>query len=120
MNPILLAGLVSVAGGLGALLRFLIDQSIPEEARARYPWGTSVINLSGSFILGLLVGPLQPFVWAPIVTVGLLGGYTTFSTASLETVELIEEGRWGRGMFYAAGTLVFCVGLALLGMRITS
>lgn len=120
MNPVLLALLVAVAGGAGSTLRFLIDVSIPAAARERYPWGTWAINITGSFVLGLIAGPLMGVAWGRILTVGLLGGYTTFSAASLETVTLAEDGRWKTALFYAFGTLVICVAVSLLGIAITA
>ena len=120
MSSLVLAFLAAVAGGLGAALRFLIDMSIPAKARASFPWGTWLINITGSFVLGLVAGPLTGAVWGPIFTVGLLGGYTTFSAASLETVSLAEDGRWGAALFYGRGTLAICVVAALGGVALTS
>ena len=120
MSSLVLAFLAAVAGGLGAALRFLIDMSIPAKARASFPWGTWLINITGSFVLGLVAGPLTGAVWGPIFTVGLLGGYTTFSAASLETVSLAEDGRWGAALFYGLGTLAICVVAALGGVALTS
>ena len=120
MNAIFLTFLVAVAGGVGAALRFAIDMSIPTNIRERFPWGTWVINVSGSFALGLVAGPLAAVVWGPVVTVGLLGGYTTFSTASLEAVSLFEDGRWLTGLLYVLGTLVICTLAALAGLTLTA
>ena len=120
MSGPLLAFLVAVAGGVGATLRFVIDTSIPAKSRARFPWGTWLINITGSFVLGLIAGPLTGVVWGQIFTVGLLGGYTTFSAASFETVSLAEDGRWGTALFYGLGTLVVSVLAALGGAALTS
>ena len=120
MNAVMSAVMVALAGGLGATLRFVIDVSIPAQVRTRFPWGTFAINVSGSFILGLVAGPLATFAWGPIVTVGLLGGYTTFSAASLETVSLLEDRRWGKALLYGFGSLVLCAVAALLGAAVSS
>lgn len=120
MSGLLLALLVAVAGGVGATLRFVVDMSIPAKVRARFPWGTWLINITGSFVLGLIAGPLTGALWGPIFTVGLLGGYTTFSAASLETVSLAEDGRWGPALIYGLGTLVISVLAALVGAAITT
>lgn len=120
MTPILLALLVALAGGVGATARFLINTSIPARIREQFPWGTFLINVSGSFVLGLIAGPLSATSWGPVFTIGLLGGYTTFSAASLETVSLFEGGRRGRALLYGFGTLVTCVVAALLGMVLTN
>ena len=102
------------------MLRFVIDMTIPAKVRARFPWGTWLINITGSFVLGLIAGPLTGAVWGPIFTVGLLGGYTTFSAASLETVSLAEAGRWKTALFYGLGTLVLTTTAALTGVVLTS
>ena len=120
MNGLLLALLVARAGGGGATLRFVIDMTIPAKVRARFPWGTWLINITGSFVLGLIAGPLTGAMWGPVFTVGLLGGYTTFSAASLETVSLAEDGRWGTALFYGLGTLLVCTAAALVGGWITA
>ena len=119
MSGLLLAFLVAIAGGVGAMLRFVIDMTIPAKVRARFPWGTWLINITGSFVLGLIAGPLTGAVWGPIFTIGLLGGYTTFSAASLETVSLAEDGHWGPALFYGLGTLVVSVLAALGGIALT-
>ena len=116
MSCPLLALLVALAGGVGAILRFAIDMAIPAKVRAHFPWGTLLINITGSFVLGLIAGPLAGAVWGPVFTVGLLGGYTTFSAASLESVSLAEEGRWGAAVFYGIGTLVLTTTAALTGV----
>lgn len=119
MNGLVLAICVAVAGGVGATLRFVIDMSIPVRWRTAYPWGTWIINLTGSFALGLLSGPLAGLAWGSVVTIGLLGGYTTFSAASLETVTMAEDGKWWRAILYGFGTLVLCILAAMLAMTLT-
>ena len=64
MTPVLLALLVSLAGGAGAAARFLVDTAIPVRIRERFPLGTFLINVSGSFVLGLIAGPLSAIVLA--------------------------------------------------------
>lgn len=119
MTPILMAFLVSLAGGVGAAARFLVDTAIPAGIRERFPWGTFLINMSGSLALGLIAGPLSATAWGPIFTVGLLGGYTTFSAASLETVSLFEDGRRARAFVYGVGSVALSVAAAALGVAIT-
>src|SRR5690606_32056444 len=80
---LLLALAVGIAGGIGAALRYLVDNSVPERLRARYPWGIALVNLTGSFALGIVTA-LLPGVWLTIIGTGLLGGYTTFSTAAVD------------------------------------
>jgi CrcB protein len=83
--------LVAVGGGVGAALRFVLDGLVKERV-TRFPLGTVLINVTGSFVLGLVTGLGEAGAIAvPMVTVlgtGMMGGYTTFSTASVETVQL--------------------------------
>lgn len=81
--------LVALAAGLGAVARYLVDRAIPPH---HFPRGTIVVNVSGSFLLGLLTGLVSGSAY-PVVAVGLLGGYTTLSTFAVETMALSERGR---------------------------
>ncbi|MDR5699198.1 fluoride efflux transporter CrcB [Agromyces aerolatus] len=115
---------VAAAGGVGAALRFVLGGIVTGSSRRAFPVATALINLTGSFALGLLTGIagngwLAPEVTA-IVGVGLLGGYTTFSTASVETVRLAQERRYGAALGYGLGNLVACTVLALLGIWLGS
>ncbi|KQO48185.1 MULTISPECIES: fluoride efflux transporter CrcB [unclassified Frigoribacterium] len=123
MSPLLVVA-VAAAGGIGAAARFVVDGLVKDRLGAAYPWGTTVINVSGSFALGLLTGlALQAVVapeWKAVLGTGLLGGYTTFSTASVETVRLLAAGRRGAAIANGLGMLVACVGVASLGLWLGS
>jgi CrcB protein len=113
--------LLSVAGGAGAVLRFVVDGAVRDLVGARWPWGTAAINVSGSFLLGLLTGLVTrgtPHELLLVLGTGLLGGYTTFSTASLETVRLAEERRYLAAASNAFGMLVAATGAAALGLLV--
>lgn len=111
------------AGGDGAALRLVVDGLIKARVRIAYPLGTTVINVTGSFLLGLVTGlaltHFLPVEWRLILGTGFLGGYTTFSTASFETVRLAQDGRYvasainGFGML--AGALLAAGGGLWLG-----
>ena len=114
---------VAVAGALGALARYGLTAAIGRPADGRFPWATFSINVSGSFVLGVLVALLtdrfsiDPSLRAAL-TVGFLGAYTTFSTFSLETVRLVEHGATGTAVAYviasvAAGLAALYLGLSL-------
>jgi CrcB protein len=118
MTPALLL-LLAVAGGVGSALRFLVDGMLREVVGTRLPWGTAVINVSGSFLLGLLTGLAThglPVEVLAVLGTGLLGGYTTFSTASVETVRLLQQRRYAASLLYGGGVLVLSVAAALLGL----
>jgi CrcB protein len=114
--------LVGAAGAAGAPLRFVVNRIVTERASGLFPFGTLVVNVSGSFVLGLitglamyhgLVGPARQ-----IIGTGFLGAYTTFSAFSVETVSLLEDGRRAAAARNVAvsllgATLAAAAGLAL-------
>ena len=86
--------LVCLAGGAGALIRFMVDGLIRTRLGRNFPWGTIVINVSGALLLGIITAlALRHGVSAKeklVIGTGFCGGYTTFSTASFEAVRLLE------------------------------
>ncbi|MFT2690346.1 fluoride efflux transporter FluC [Clavibacter zhangzhiyongii] len=122
MSGPLVFALICVAGGIGAALRLLVDGAVKGRVGAGYPWGTTVINVTGSFGLGLLTGAAAhaglPHDLLLILGGGLMGGYTTFSTASLETVRLAQAGRLGAALANGLGMLVACIAAAGLGLAL--
>lgn len=111
MTPLLMA----VAGGLGAGSRYSLDAWLRPRVSARLPWSTHLINLSGSLLLGLIVGLGADDTWHTIAGTGFLGGYTTFSTASVESVHLALDRRYGAATVNAIGMLVLSIAAASLG-----
>jgi fluoride exporter len=111
--------IVFLGGGLGSVVRWWVSVLIAERTGHAFPWGTIVVNISGSLIIGLFstltapggrwvaLGPSRLFFM-----VGVCGGYTTFSSFSLQTLELAQGGEWLR----AAMNVVLSVGLCLLGV----
>ncbi len=116
--------LLSLAGGLGAVSRFTLDGGVRSRLGTRLPYGTIAINVTGSLLLGLLTG-LVLFHGAPstlrtVLGTGFCGGYTTFSTASFETVRLVQERRIGAALGSALGTLVLTLAAGGLGLLLAS
>jgi len=109
--------LVALAGAIGGAGRLVLDGMIPRPRG--FPWGTAIVNVVGSFALGLLVGAGPSDMWLTVVGTGLLGGFTTFSTATLELVRLLEAGRHRTALAYGAGWLVVCVAAASAGLALT-
>ncbi len=114
--------LLAVAGGLGAVARFALDSFITNRWSSPLPVGTVVINVTGSLLLGLLTG------WAlggdrgdalAVLGVGFLGGYTTFSTASVEAARLVRSGRGLGAALHAVGMMVLGLAAAIVGLWIT-
>jgi CrcB protein len=98
---------IAVGGAAGAVSRFLVDSWVSERTASAFPWGTFVVNLSGSFLLGLLFAlaierdVLPADVRGPLM-IGFIGAYTTFSTLMLESWRLVEGG----ALSFALGNLV--------------
>lgn len=121
MTPLLFLA-IAVAGGLGAAARLLVDGTIRSRTRRTYPVGTMLINVSGSLLLGLLgglaVSGALPEQWQLVVGTGFLGGYTTFSTASFETVRLLQQGRRAAALLNGLGMLAASVLAAGIGLAV--
>ncbi|QCX27827.1 fluoride efflux transporter FluC [Nocardioides jishulii] len=113
--------LLICAGGVGAGVRFVVDGTIRSRVKQLFSWPTAVINLSGSLVLGFLTGlvasGLASTEASAVLGTGFLGGYTTFSTASYETVQLIRQKHYGTAFVYGFGVLVASIALAYLGYR---
>lgn len=113
---------VMAAGAIGVGMRYLLDAAITERFGDALPWSTLAINVLGSFALGLVIALLagQPLgaVLRPALTVGLLGGFTTFSAFSIEVVTLTEDGLVGRAAIYVVSSVTLGIGAAFAGLVI--
>jgi CrcB protein len=103
--------LIALGSALGGMLRFWLGGLIGEKLHAAY-LGTVCVNVSGSFAIGFVaaLGPIP--VTRQLLMIGLLGGYTTFSSFSLQTLELAHEGRWST----AAANVVISVAVSLVAV----
>ncbi|MFP5022659.1 fluoride efflux transporter CrcB [Pseudonocardia phyllosphaerae] len=106
-------GAVAVGGVLGAEARYLLGVAFPA-AHGDWPWTTFWINVTGCLLIGLLyttLGELRKPHWSlrPLLGVGVLGGYTTFSTWAVDTVQLTDAGRWGAALAHALVTPVVAI-----------
>ncbi|HEY0756107.1 MAG TPA: CrcB family protein [Ktedonobacteraceae bacterium] len=122
MNPATLAlvGLVGGAGACGALTRYLLTRVIAERSGSSFPWGTLLINVTGAFLIGLFAGLasrhiLNVFAQTVLIT-GFLGGYTTFSTMSWESIQLVRGGNRLLTLLYLGGNMGPGLLAALLGL----
>src|SRR5512139_1936987 len=112
---------IAVAGAVGALLRFWMSGWVYGLFGRDFPYGTLAVNVAGSLLMGvsfvLLVERLGSAPeWRALVMIGFLGAFTTFSTFSLETVQLLEGGAVGRAMINVLGSVVFCLVATWLGI----
>jgi fluoride exporter len=116
--------LIALCGGVGSVARFVLDAEVRHRVRGSFPVGTFVINVLGSFLLGVLTGAathhaawLSPTAKAAAGT-GLCGGFTTFSTASVETTRLWLTTGKTEGVRYAVATAVISLLAAFLGLAV--
>jgi fluoride exporter len=110
---------IFLGGGLGSLARWWASDFVAERVGQTFPWGTLIVNVTGSFIIGLfatLTGPegrlMAPASFRQFFMLGVCGGYTTFSSFSLQTLNLAEDAQW----FRASGNVVLSVVLCLVGV----
>jgi CrcB protein len=112
---------ISFGAVLGANLRYWVGDWAAQRFGSDFPYGTLMINLSGSFLLGLIVSlTLEHYIIDPrlriFMIVGILGSYTTFSTYAYESIALISLGQWGLGLFNLIGSSLLGGLSALLGI----
>ena len=107
---------IFVGGGLGTLARWGASGWIANAFGGTFPWGTLLVNVSGSFVIGLfaaLTGPegrwLAPATFRQFFMLGICGGYTTFSSFSLQTLALADDGEWFQAGANAVLSLVLCL-----------
>ena len=112
---------VALGGALGSVARYWVNGLVSEQFGATFPWGTLVINVGGSFIIGVigaltlpegrLEAPTRVFA-TQFLMIGVCGGYTTFSSFSWQTFNLLREREW----LYAGGNVLLSVGLCLIAV----
>jgi fluoride exporter len=112
---------IAVGGALGALARYGVDEWIGRRAGA-FPWGIFVVNISGAFLMGLLVELMEPrfedATWVrTAVLTGFLGAYTTFSTLSLDTYRLLDEGHLMSALTNSVGSIALGLVAVWLGLK---
>jgi CrcB protein len=111
MNMILA---VAAGGAFGAVARYLASGWIEHAIGLSFPWGTLGVNVIGAFLLGALAQTMA-LVWSPnpalraLLTVGMLGAFTTFSAFSLEMALMIQRGEWAVALGYAVASVALCV-----------
>lgn len=113
---------VALGGALGSMARYMTNVSVMRLIGPGFPWGTVIVNVLGSFAMGVLV------VWlgekgltrlAPFLMTGILGGFTTFSAFSLDAVTLWERGATGPALAYVLGSVLVSLAALFVGMAVT-
>lgn len=115
--------LVSVGGAIGAAARYFLSGVVYQWLPANFPYGTLIVNILGSFVIGFLMTSFEDrFLVAPglriFLTVGILGGFTTFSSFSFETVSLFRSGEFFFGAMNATASLLGCLVATFIGMEV--
>lgn len=111
---------VFLGGGIGAAVRYWLQGSIYRFMGTSFPYGTLLVNVLGCFAIGFLMAVFEErFVVQPVLriflTIGILGGFTTFSSFSLETINLLREGDYLSGSANVVYTILNCLGATWLG-----
>lgn len=110
---------VMAGGATGALLRYLVVWKIQSPQAGAIPWGTLAVNLSGSLAIGIVAALVIKLdvtqAWRLFLAVGILGGFTTFSTFSFETAALLRQGFYGNALFYVLLSNIGGIVLAAAG-----
>lgn len=115
---------VTVGGAVGSAARYGTMIWVGRLLGAGFPFGTLTVNVLGGFIMGVLV-ELMALVWSPseamraFLTVGVLGGYTTFSTFSLDVWLLLEKGLYGPAILYIVASVILSVAALVAGLTLT-
>ena len=114
---------VALGGALGVSARYGLDRLIERRSDALFPWSTFTINITGCLVIGVIVGALvdrhHTPAWLRVgLVMGVLGGYTTFSTYAQETFGLLDAHDFAVGITYAGGSVVLGVLAVWIGMRV--
>lgn len=114
---------VAAGGAVGATLRHAVNQIAVHALGSGFPWGTLAINVAGSLIMGAFVGAFALFwdasqTFRLFLTVGVLGGFTTFSAFSLDSVLLLQKGQMAEAAFYILASVILSLGGLVAGMML--
>ncbi|MEA3292798.1 MAG: fluoride efflux transporter CrcB [Pseudomonadota bacterium] len=112
---------IAAGGAAGSVGRFLLAHEVYRRFGAGFPWGTLAVNVLGSLAIGVIYMLVHEREWGGdfarlFLLVGLLGGFTTFSTFSIETVNLLLTGEWLKAVLNMLGSVLTCVAAAALGV----
>lgn len=117
--------LVGLGGAFGSILRYLVGIWLKRSAQDGFPWPTLFVNLVGSVLIGILISyfaskPQHNGYWPLLLITGLCGGFTTFSSFTLENTQLIQEGKVAMALIYITASILFglvAVALGMIAMR---
>ncbi len=123
MNNIALYGFVALGGATGAVLRTIISQTAVSILGKGFPYGTLIVNILGSLLMGVLFALLEEQLlvetpWRQLIGLGFLGALTTFSTFSMDSLLLLQQGEWIKAVLNVSLNVFICIFVAYLGMRL--
>lgn len=115
---------IAFGGALGAVSRHWLTSAMENLNGTDFPLGTFVVNLFGSFLIGLVFVVFAEKLsfaeqWRPVIIIGFLGAMTTFSTFSLDALLLFQQGQYNTALFYVLGSVVLCLSAAYIGMYVS-
>ena len=120
MNPLLL---IFVGGGVGSVLRYLVGRMVSGSCQGSFPWGTFTANIIGCLLIGLITAAIARWHLTEeirlLLVVGLCGGFTTFSTFSNETFQLLSSGHVATALAYVASSIVIGVTMTMIAIKLS-
>ncbi len=115
---------IALGGALGAVARYGLGGWAQQRLGSGFPWGTLIINITGSILLAFLIQLLESLAarpeWRGFLAIGFCGAYTTFSTFSYESIRLLQGGQFSRALLYMGGSVLISLYGTLLGFRIAA
>ena len=114
---------VAIGGAIGSVARYLVGVGSGKLFGFAFPWGTLIINIAGSFLIGVFAESFAlkwnlPQAAQVFLTVGICGGFTTFSTFSLDAYVLMQRGEWWPAAAYMIGSVVLSIGALFAGLHL--
>jgi len=111
---------IALGGMIGAVSRYVVVLFFQQFFNIVFPWGTLIVNISGAFLIGVFVEMFSAVLvspaWRLFILVGCIGSYTTFSTYSIETVNLIRDGEWQFAIYNILLNNILCISAVVLGI----
>jgi fluoride exporter len=106
---------IALGGALGSVSRYWLATAFDLVLRSDFPWATVAANITGSFVIGLVAALPMDLQWRQFLMIGVLGGYTTFSAFSLQTLVLAQAGEWPKAAANVVASVVLCLVAVWLG-----
>lgn len=112
---------IAIGGAIGSVLRFWLSKYIQDLSISGFPFGILLVNVLGSFLIGLLATLfVDRFylnqIWRALILIGFLGGFTTFSSFSIDAINLLRQGFQFQGIMYIFSSIIFCLSATWLGI----